>query len=322
MDTSGLPRFAYRKGLCDLGRSAWAWLQPDGGWGWSNAGLISAGGETLLVDTLFDLKLTDEMLAAMRRAVPAAANIGQLVNTHGNGDHWFGNSLVAGARIVASRAAAEEMAAVGPERLRGLLATARAQSEHPVGRVLLSCFAPFDFTDVPVALPDRTFSGELELRVGDKQVRLIEVGPAHTQGDIVVWVPEDRLLFSGDVLFVDGTPIMWAGPVANWIAACDRILKLPVDIIVPGHGPITDQRGPRAVKAYLEYITAEARRRFDAGLSAEEAGADIALGDFSSWGDAERIAVNVDTLYREFRGSNERTGAAELFARMAKLARR
>ena len=89
------PRFPYTKGLHELGNGCFAYLQPDGGWGWSNAGLVTDAGASLLVDTLFDLALTREMLAAMRRATPAAARIGALVNTHANGDHCYGN--VAGA---------------------------------------------------------------------------------------------------------------------------------------------------------------------------------------------------------------------------------
>ena len=84
--------WTYTKGLHDLGNGCFAWLQPDGGWGWSNAGLVCDGGESLLVDTLFDLRLTREMLDAMRRAAPAAARIGTLVNTHANGDHCYGNA--------------------------------------------------------------------------------------------------------------------------------------------------------------------------------------------------------------------------------------
>ena len=98
-----MANWKFTRGLHDLGNGCWAWLQPDGGWGWSNAGLIADGEATLLVDTLFDLPNTADMLAAMRRSVPAAAAIDTLVNTHANGDHTYGNQLVDGAEIITSR---------------------------------------------------------------------------------------------------------------------------------------------------------------------------------------------------------------------------
>ncbi len=92
-------------------------------------------------------------------------------------------------------------------------------------------------------LPTRTFEGELELTVGGKRVRLLEVGPAHTRGDVLVHSPEDRIVFTGDILFIEGTPIVWEGPISNWIRACERIEAMDVDIVVPGHGPISDRGG-------------------------------------------------------------------------------
>src|ERR1043165_955943 len=97
-------KWQYTKGVHEIGEGAYAYLLPDGSWGWSNAGLVTDGGTSLLVDTLFDLRLTGEMLERMRDAVPAARRIGTLVNTHANGDHYFGNQLVADAEIVAARA--------------------------------------------------------------------------------------------------------------------------------------------------------------------------------------------------------------------------
>ena len=312
------PRFAYTKGLHELGRGAYAYLQPDGSWGWSNAGLVADAGQALLVDTLFDRRLTGEMLAAMRAAEPrAAAHIATLVNTHSNGDHTFGNALVEGAEIVATAACAEEMAREGPAAL--LAFQKRAPEMGALGVYALHCFGAFRFDDVEVRLPTRTFTGQLELRVGEKRVRLLQVGPAHTLGDLLVQVPDDRVVFTGDILFVEGTPILWSGPVANWIEACRRIEAMDVEAVVPGHGPITDRRGAAAVRGYLEYVSAEARKRFDAGLSARDAAFDIALGDYSTWGDAERIAVNVATLYREFAGDAKGADIVALFALMAEL---
>jgi cyclase len=311
-------RWEYSKGLKDIGNGLYAWLQPDGGWGWSNAGLIRDGEASLLVDTLFDMGLTRDMLAAMEDASGIPANkIGTIVNTHANGDHCHGNGCCPQAEIIASEASAKEMAEVPPATLA--MFKAAGAKLGPAGAYFADIFAPFDFEDVDERMPTRTFSGTLDLKVGDKAVRLIEVGPAHTGGDVLVHVPGDRTVFTGDILFIDGTPLMWAGPVRNWIGACEKIIAMDVDVIVPGHGPITDKAGVQRVADYLAYVDREARKRFDAGLPVREAALDIALGDFASWGDAERIAVNVDSLYREYRGDGKVTPVIELFGLMAEL---
>jgi cyclase len=314
-------RGPYSKGLHDLGDGCYAYLQPDGSWGWSNAGLVVDSGEALLVDTLFDLKLTREMLEAMRRAEPKAAeHIGTLVNTHSNGDHTFGNQLVTGAEIIASKACAEEMRHDnGAQRLAEMKRASAARASE-AAEFLAEIFAPFEFDGIDVTMPSLTFEGELIRHVGNKTVRLLQVGPAHTRGDVLAYVPQDRVIFTGDILFINGHPIIWAGPVGNWIKACQYMLDLDLDTVVPGHGPITDKKGVAAVKDYLEYIAREARRRYDAGMPIFEAAQDISLSDYSSWGDAERIVINVATLYREFAGGKPVTDIrADLFGMMARL---
>ncbi|MCB1684502.1 MAG: MBL fold metallo-hydrolase [Pseudomonadales bacterium] len=314
----GLGIRPYHQGLENLGNGAYAWLQPDGGWGWSNAGLVTDGDCSLLVDTLFDKTLTAAMLKAMRRAAPVATRrFDVLVNTHSNGDHCNGNELVEGAEIIASAACAEELKHENPAMMATLIDRAPQMGE--VGEFFLHCFGAFDFRDIRQTLPTRTFEGALDISVGDKRVTLQQVGPAHTAGDILAFVPADRMAFTGDILFIEGHPIIWAGPVQNWIGACDYLLGLDVDLIVPGHGPITDKRGVRAVREYLVYIRDEARRRYDAGMPALEAALDISLTDYDSWGDAERIVVNVTTLYREFSGDQTPNDVMELFSAMARV---
>jgi cyclase len=315
---SATEKWTYTRGLHDLGNHTYAYLQPDGGWGWSNAGLIVDGDQSLLVDTLFDLVLTGDMLEAMRRATRAAERIDVVVNTHANGDHCWGNQLVEGARIVASRRTAEEMGALPPPVLASML----AQASHlgPVGAYLARIFGAFHFEDISLTLPGETFDGERTLHVGDREVRLLEVGPAHTAGDTLVYVPADRVVFTGDILFAGAHPIMWAGPVGNWLRACQRIQDLDVEIVVPGHGPISNQRAVASMQGYWEYLAREARARFDAGMPSLEAARDISLADYATWGEAERLAANVATLYAEFRGDPRPPGAAELLALMAQLA--
>ena len=313
-------RWTYEKGLVETSNGVYAWLQPDGGWGWSNAGLIVDGDQSLLVDTLFDAALTREMLKAMADASGIGAEaIGTVVNTHANGDHTHGNGLCTHAEVIASEASAREMEAFTPHMMQSFMDMAPQMG--PTGEYLIDIFGPFDFGDVAEKLPTRTFSGHLNLQVGDKRVELIEVGPAHTAGDVLAWVPADSTIYTGDILFIDGTPLMWAGPVANWIKACDDIIALGAEVIVPGHGPITNRHGVEEVQRYLRYIDTEARKRFDAGLSVRDAAMDIALTDFDSWGDPERIAINVDTLYREYSADAKPANTVELFNLMAEVRR-
>lgn len=307
-----------QSGLGELGGGCYAYLQPDGSWGLSNAGLVVDGDASLLVDTLFDLPRTRDMLAAMRAREPrAAARIGTLVNTHHNGDHCFGNELVVGAEIIASEAAAIAMRNEPPGLLHGFLQNASALG--PLGEYLVHCFGRFDFRGITQTLPTLTFSGRMDRRVGDKAVEILEVGPAHTGGDILVHVPASRTVFTGDIVFVDVHPIMWAGPVGGWIAACQTILDLGAETVVPGHGPLTDARGVRAVMEYLKYVEAEAKKRHAAGMALFDAAMDIALDDYSSWGDAERIVVNVAAVYREISADPAPLDVAQMFAMMARV---
>ena len=308
----------FNRGLSDLGNNIYCYLQPDGGWGWSNAGLIADGDESLIVDTLFDEDLTLEMLDSMKSAEPKGMkNIRALINSHSNGDHCNGNNCVDTDEVISSEATLEEMSHESPEMMAALLK--QAPEMGTLGKYFLECFGSFNFEGVTKRLPNTTFTGETQRQVGDKIVELIEVGPAHTNGDILVHVPSDKVVFTGDILFIEGHPILWAGPVKNWINACDRIISMEVDFVVPGHGPVTDNRGVKAVRDYLAYIDTESRERFESGMSALEAAKEIDLDLFSTWGDGERIAVNVNSLYREYKGEEKREEITLLFQQMAEL---
>jgi cyclase len=310
---------SYSKGLQEVGDGLYAYLQPDGSWGWSNAGLVVDGERTLLIDTLFDLALTEQMLHTMRDAVPAAARIDTLVNTHANGDHCYGNQLLRGARIVASERTAAEMTELPPAAMAALVEQAPNMGE--LGAFFLDCFGAFDFSGIELVLPEQTFSGELAMQVGGRELRLIEVGPAHTRGDTLVHVPNERVLFSGDILFSEAHPIAWAGPVSNWIAACDRILALDIDVIVPGHGPLAGLDAVRELKAYFEYLYSEARTRHAEGMTALAAARSISLDRWADWGEPERLVVNIANIYGELAGDPEPLNPLAAFQQMAELAR-
>ena len=310
----GLGTHPFEPGLCDVGAGSYAWLQPDGGWGWSNAGLIVDGDDALLIDTLYDIPLTQAMLDGFAAALPGVS-ISTLVNTHSNGDHCNGNELLAGAEVLTSVIAAEEMTRENPAMMVGLLQNAPEMGV--VGEFFIHCFGGFDFAGVNRPDPTATFSDRTTRTVGDTVVDLVEVGPAHTGGDVLVHVANRRTVFTGDIMFVEGHPILWAGTIPELLAALDQIEAWDPETIVPGHGPVTDLDGLREIRSYYEYCHAEARRCFDAGMDLMTAADDISLDRWANWGEPERIVTLLDTCYREFDGRSEATPVAELFALMA-----
>jgi len=304
--------------LTEVDNGVYAYVQGDGSWGWSNSGLIVADDRTLLVDTLFTGALTRDMLDTYRKAVPAAARIDILVNTHANGDHTFGNHLVEGARIIASKACADEMEErPAPEFVammngwRDLGAKGRFMHETMGVR--------FDFSDIRHTPPTEQFTGETELTLGDRRIRLHEFGPAHTKGDIVVHLPDARTVFTGDLLFAGSHPILWAGPIDNWINACDTMLTWDIETVVPGHGPISGPGALRDMRDYLVMIRDGTAARYNAGLSWDEAAFDLAQATSDDWLDKERIVANVATVYRGLSGGRIAPSQEEIFTHMLRF---
>lgn len=289
-------------------------MQPDGGWGWSNAGLVIGSGVSLLVDTLFDLSCTREMLDGMA-TVTQGHPITTVVNTHSDGDHYFGNQLLAaqGAEIIASKAAADLMTQDAVDEV-----IAMTELPGPTGEFARKILAPFNFTGIESTGPTQTFCGQHQLDVGGREVELIQVGPAHTPGDTLVYVPDAKVLYAGDILFIGGTPIVWAGPPQRWVEACDLILDLDVAVIVPGHGPVTDKTGVHQVRNYLSFVIDEATKRFEDGLSLDAAIQSLAQGKYADMPEHGRIVQNVVSVYQTLNPAVT-LDRAEVFARMAAL---
>ncbi len=320
----------YAAGLMQVAPGIHAWLQPNGAWGESNAGLIVGAGESLLIDTLWDLALTGRMLDAMEPLTDEAP-IRTLVNTHGDGDHWWGNELVGAQEIIATEAAAaHEMKAVTPgsmAALRWLGSALALAGRSPVpypwrsslgssGRFLRGMAAPYDHRAITLTRPTRAFSGRLDLDVGGRRVELIEVGPAHTHGDLIVHVPDARTVFAADVAFIGSTPVMWVGPLDRWMRALDTIEALEPEVVIPGHGPVTDMAGLATLRAYWTFLEAGAERRLADGLTPKAAAREVVTTQeytaqpFGQWDCPERAVINIHTIARHRRGGTEPRGPA------------
>ena len=312
----------YAEGLYDLGNRVYAWMVPNGSWGESNAGLVAGEGESLLVDTLWELYYTGEMLRAME-PITGEAPTRYVVNTHADGDHIWGNGLMREAEIVMTAACDLEARELKPAAMTMLGRAGKAlgklggRKAKKIGNYFHHMVAPYDFRGVEVKAATRTFEGETSLQVGGREVRLIEVGPAHTRGDLVVYVPDAKTVFCGDMVFAGSTPVLWAGSVENWVAALEKILDMDVDVVVPGHGPVCDRSAAARVKEYWEFLGHEAGRRFEAGMSAGDAAYDIARSGvfarqaFAGWDSPERVMTNTHVIYRHLQRRGGHLKAAE-----------
>ena len=280
-----------------LAADVYACEQEDRGLGWSNSGFVARGGG-FVVDTLYDLPLTRQMIDLYASVHPDPA--ARLVNTHHNGDHCWGNQLFAGAEIIGHRGCAARFDMFQPAAAEAIR-TMVDPPEHL--RDLQQEFSPFDFSGIELVPPTHVIDGDLTIDLDGVPAEVLWVGPAHTEGDLVVYLPTEGVVFAGDVFFHRCTPIGWEGSTDRWIAALARIEALAPEHVVPGHGPVCGVDGVREMREYLEFVQREATAHFTAGRSVLDACARIELGRYAAWNEPFRLAANVHRVYRECAGS-------------------
>ena len=257
-----------------------AYIQLDGTWGLNNTGFITGSNAVSVIDTCFTEARTRAFLNSIRTVTDLP--IRTLVNTHHHGDHTHGNYLIPGASIV------------GHELCRQTVIDTGLHTLHPL-------FPNVVWGDLELAPPFITFQDRLDLFVDDLKLELHYLGPAHTTNDVVAWLPERRLLFTGDLVFNGGTPFVAMGSISGSLAAVYRLREFDAEIIVPGHGPVCGPEVIDDIEAYLRFVQDTARAAFESGLTPLEAAQQTDLGRFAAWGDSERIAGNMHRAYSELR---------------------
>jgi cyclase len=274
----------------------------------ANSGLINRGGG-VVIDTQSDLAHARQMIEMFSKVWSAMPK--HVVITHEDADHIYGNQLFEGAEIIAHRSVPERMKLVAnPEEIQHLLhgvanVTTRTalQAVHPgVVAAGLQLLEDYNFDGVELVLPTTLFDTRYELNLDGTEVHLIYVGPCHQVGDIIVHVPKERVVFAGDLIFRQATPIGWVGSYEKWLQGLDLIIQLDPQVIVPGHGPICGIEGVIEMKAYLQYVREESKKCFDAGLTSLDAAKRIEFGPYGEWRAPARLFMNVERAYREFRG--------------------
>jgi cyclase len=275
----------WKTGLIEIAPEIFAYVQATGETGISNAGLIVGSAAAVAVDALMVPSMTRQWVQAIRKAT--RKRVSTLINTHHHVDHTGGNRFFKPATIVSHARCRQALAPGFPPT--------------PLLQRFMPAFAA-EFPNMEVVLPDVTFEDRMVIHDGEREIHLWHPGmTAHTVGDTAVFLPRERVLFTGDIAFHYVTPLAFQGHVGNWIKAADRLLRFDADTLVPGHGPIGTRTDLKKMRDYLALVRREARKRYEIGLEPEEAAADIRLGIYARWREAERLLPNVMRCYQEFR---------------------
>jgi cyclase len=264
----------------EVAEGIFAYVQPDGSWWINNTGFLTEPGRVVAVDTCSTERRTRAFLDAIRAVTPDPVRT--LINTHHHGDHTNGNCLVAGdATIIGHHVTREEVLRT---RIGGLEAV----------------FGDVDWGELEPAAPTVTFSERLDVHVGGRVAELHHFpDPAHTRSDVAVWLPAERLLFAGDLVFNGGTPFVVMGSVAGSIEAVARLRALGAETIVPGHGGVCGPEVLDRVEGYLRFVQSVAAEAHAAGEAPLDAARQADLGEYAEWLDAERIVGNLHRAYAE-----------------------
>ncbi|MGW2922070.1 MBL fold metallo-hydrolase [Streptomyces angustmyceticus] len=268
--------------LTELAAGVHAFVQPDGGWCLNNAGFVTDGDATLVVDTAATERRA--RLLRHRIAESGAPAPRMVVNTHHHGDHTYGNCVFAPEATVVGHAACR----------RELLAA---------GRQLHAVWPEVEYGDIRLAAPEVTYTDELALHVGDIEVRLIHPGVAHTTGDTIVWLPRERIVFTGDLVFHGGTPFVFMGSLSGSLRALRLLRTLDAVTVVPGHGPVTGPEVYDGIERYLEFVGRLAREGRAAGRTPLEVAREADLGPFAELAESERLVANLHRAYAELAGT-------------------
>jgi len=307
--TGAIP--AFTEGLYQLADNVYSWMVPNGSWGESNHGLIAGDNQSILIDTDWDLKLTHTLLDRIEPIIQSKP-ITKVINTHGDGDHCWGNQLFKDQEIIASTATQQGMFHYDPKLLQKIQKLSSVATKIPIprckhfGHWFNHMLGPYDYSGITITPANSTFDNELGIQFDEHEVVLLEMEPAHTVGDTLVYLPNDEILFSGDILFIEGTPVLWAGNPENWINSLKKIIDLKPKTIVPGHGFFTDLSGVQRLVNYWEYVGQSMIDEFTHGNNPVQAANNIALSQefkklgFLEWDSPERILTSSTTLFRHW----------------------
>ncbi|HEU0026226.1 MAG TPA: MBL fold metallo-hydrolase [Ktedonobacterales bacterium] len=298
-----------------VGDGAWAAIAIQGAGAFGNAGIVDLGEETLIFDTMYTPQAARDLRIAAERLTGRRARY--VVNSHYHVDHVLGNIVFDDATIIATAKTHDLIAEDSEgylEYIRSLdegefqqRAEAAASASDPVLRQSMTDDLSADRELAASAhethgrAPNLTFDRALAAHGTSRHVELFTWGGGHTASDAVLYLPHDRILFAGDLIFHRMHASMQYGDPVEWLRILDDMEKLSIDTLVPGHGDVTDHGAIAAQRAYLEVVLALGREAYDSGKSEDEAAETPIPAAYRDWGFASAFGPNMRAIYASVR---------------------
>ena len=251
----------------------------------NNLGFVVGDAGVLVINSGPSMRVARALHAAIRKIT--ALPVKWLVNVNSQNHNWLGNGYFKslGATILASKEAERVMREVGAQQLDTSKALLKEKADGTV-----------------LTYPTELIADRRELKVGKIPVQLLHFGPAHTPGDLVVWLPQQKILFAGDIVYTER--LLAVNPNSNatgWVQAFDKLAALKSKTIVPGHGrPTTVETARRDTRDYLSFLLTEAKRILDAGGSLQDAVEKVDQSRFRSLANFDQLALrNMNQVFQE-----------------------
>ncbi|GCD97473.1 MBL fold metallo-hydrolase [Embleya hyalina] len=281
----------------EVADGAYAYIQPDGTWWINNTGFLVGPEGVVAIDGCATEARTRTFQETIAKHTDAPVRT--LINTHHHGDHTNGNYLFETATIVAHEKTRTEILNLGIMEVE-------------------SIWPGVGWGGVRAVPPFLTFTEGVTVYAGDLRAQVRHFGAAHTSNDSVVWLEEQSVLYTGDLIFNGGTPFLLMGSPAGYLEVLRKVKELGATTLVPGHGEVC---GPDQIDyaiGYTEFVLETARKGREAGLDPLSVARETDLGEYAALSDSERIVGNLHRAYAEL-GGVERAGAIDVYAALGDM---
>ena len=298
--------------LHQLAEGVYATISIEGYGSTSNAGIVDLGDRTLIFDTFLTPQAAEDLRDAATHLTGRPVSL--VVNSHWHGDHIQGNCIFAPDAALIATGRTRELMAIkadedidwtkvnAPAQLQSLMRQLEeAQDEEKRQDLALKVSESREVVEtlwkLTLRLPNETFNSRMTFHGPKRSVELFATNGGHTESDAFLLLPEDRLAFAGDLLFVQSHLWMGHGDPDTWLGTAAMLTTLDFQTVVPGHGPLGTKADLETEIHYIQTLLKLAEAAISAGKTADQAAETPIPAEFADWRWREGFGWNLHFLH-------------------------